>query len=1089
MINEVNKPEVKQTVVVYAGRFQPFHPGHYAVYKHLVDKFGKNNVYIGSSDDTSGPKSPLRFKEKKLIAVDIFGVPNNRFVKVKNPYRPVEILDKYDGKITQYVAALGEKDSERLSGKYFKPYKGKPGYGYDEIGYIYEVPMQSGGISATEVRKGISNKDKIKAREFFKKVYPKYDAEIFGMIRSALMELKEDGFPGGIFTGLTSPQGYINGAPKPKDVKKMRKKLDSEIKKETNMSELISAEEAEKIFQNFLDEYLADNNVLDNEKEHYVPNTGMFNRKLSVQQKIDKLNPARAKQKSKIWHKTFSYHDPESGETEKNVNEITQSEDSKKKIIDGFIQYASDRLKLKDIPTIKLVTKNEMGEDTNSLGGYDPVSKEIRVQSENRLSADIIRTVAHEMVHRKQDELGLIKNPVKDGSTGSPIENQANSIAGILLRDYGRVNKKIYSESIIKESVVTDEMDSVINNIKEKLKEKYPSLYKIEYDMTNKKYTFVFNDKSDSVNFQHNFQGTKYQKVEFDRADDYSKNGEPYYAIRFKTTVREDITIPVNKGDEILVGKFKNKRITVKDIGKDDHGMPTVNGRSVVNFRSGKKKELNEVSILGGADSQPDGAYLPKGKTRILGKKDGVNKKDSWFLNGGYEQVDFPTADGLFSDEDGEIQNSIVYSDDGVPRFIGNKTKFASAISVSELNERLLKEGGAAGHMAHPFDDMNLTFGDLKNIITGALTGELGVVKEKLDGQALAISWKNGRLIAARNKSHLQNSGKNAMGIEEVESKFAGRGSLTDAYNFAMRDLNAAISGLSKKQQEKIFNEGKCFMNIEVLWPESANVIPYGQALLVFHNTTCYDDDGSPINSDASAARTLAGMIQQINANIQEKYTIKGPAITDIPKNQELSSKQGQFMSKLNKLQNEFKCKDTDTVAVYHEHWWKNFIQKNCPIKIDKLTEEALVRRWAFGDRSFRLNTISNESIKEWAIKTDKVDVEKQQRENMAKFEEIFLGVGAEVLQFVSSAATVSPDSAVRAMKDELKTAISMIKKSGDPKNIQKFKEQLKKLNTLGGIKKIVPIEGLVFVYKDKVYKLTGTFAPLNQILGLMKYT
>jgi len=57
ILNEVDKPIVKKTVVVYAGRFQPFHNGHYAAYTRLVSKFGRDNVYIGTSDDTSGPKS------------------------------------------------------------------------------------------------------------------------------------------------------------------------------------------------------------------------------------------------------------------------------------------------------------------------------------------------------------------------------------------------------------------------------------------------------------------------------------------------------------------------------------------------------------------------------------------------------------------------------------------------------------------------------------------------------------------------------------------------------------------------------------------------------------------------------------------------------------------------------------------------------------------------------------------------------------------------------------------------------------------------------------------------------------------------
>jgi len=60
-LKEVDKPEVKKTVVVYSGRFQPFHSGHYISYLKLARKFGKDNVYIGTSNDTSGPKSPFNF--------------------------------------------------------------------------------------------------------------------------------------------------------------------------------------------------------------------------------------------------------------------------------------------------------------------------------------------------------------------------------------------------------------------------------------------------------------------------------------------------------------------------------------------------------------------------------------------------------------------------------------------------------------------------------------------------------------------------------------------------------------------------------------------------------------------------------------------------------------------------------------------------------------------------------------------------------------------------------------------------------------------------------------------------------------------
>jgi hypothetical protein len=322
------------------------------------------------------------------------------------------------------------------------------------------------------------------------------------------------------------------------------------------------------------------------------------------------------------------------------------------------------------------------------------------------------------------------------------------------------------------------------------------------------------------------------------------------------------------------------------------------------------------------------------------------------------------------------------------------------------------------------------------------------------------------------------------MGIEDVASKFAGRGGLTDAYNFAMKDLSAAISSLSEPQRKKIFDEGKCFMNLEVIWPTSVNVIPYGQALLVFHNTTCYNEAGVAVGANQAAATMLAGMIKQVNADVQSQYTIQGPPVTILPKNEELSSKQNKYITQLQKLQHQFQLSDRATVAEYHQAWWENFIDKAKP-KLQKLEREALIRRWAFGDKSFRLNTISDKDAQKWAMQNDKVNVEKQQKENIRPFEELFLSVGADVLSFMSSVLTVNPDIAIRNMAGRLEATADKVRGSGDVAKLQKLEKELQRLQNIGGKDKIVPNEGIVFVYKGNTYKFTGTFAPLNQILGI----
>ena len=91
----------------------------------------------------------------------------------------------------------------------------------------------------------------------------------------------------------------------------------------------------------------------------------------------------------------------------------------------------------------------------------------------------------------------------------------------------------------------------------------------------------------------------------------------------------EDITIPVKIGDTILVGKFKNKKIVVKDIGTDKHGMPTINGRKATTFRIHKRVNIFDEESIN------EGVYDP-----------GILK--AFFLAGGPGSGKGYVASGLF---------------------------------------------------------------------------------------------------------------------------------------------------------------------------------------------------------------------------------------------------------------------------------------------------------------------------------------------------------------------------------------------------------------------------------------------------------
>ncbi len=899
---------IDKVVVVYSGRFQPFHKGHYATYDNLVRKFGKDSVYIGTSNITDSKKSPFNFKEKKAIMMQMFGIPSSKIINLKNPYRPEEILNNYDSDTTGLIVVVGEKDQNRLSGKYFTPYKGKVEQGYLDKGYVYASPAQPNPISGTDVRYWLSAGSEEERKKNFTKAYPKFDNQIFKLITLKLKGLKE----------------YIN----------------EEIKLNVKVGDTL-------LMGKFKNKKVIVKSI--GEDEWGMPT---INGKKAVTFRI----PKKENLKEAASNAGFS------GTAEPDTS------------------FVADRQ--------KRILNKEKPENWYKQGGYTQLDKP---------KADNMRGVGKTKDTETQFRKSYYKINNVEKSTLNPADDPHK------VEDWKEVKpKKAVKKPKRFWELPDNQKDTIIS--KEDIKE-------IVDDFDN-------------------------------LLDEMGLGGGAGVGLS-------------------LPGGYINGAPNPKDVKKL---------KSKLDDGSEEYTKVKEDKIPGGLAkgmSLSDIAKHHKMSSQTLKNE---------FIKGYAVEREHTTDVEVAK----EIALDHLYED---PNYYSKLSKIETPLS-----EGLLLEGGAYGHMNHPFDiEMNLTFGDLKQIVVRALNGDLELAREKTDGQALAISWVNGRLVAARNKSHTKNQGEGAMTIGQVAQQFAGRGSLTDAYTFAMNDLSKAIAGLSEPQRKKIFKDGACFMNLEVIYPQNANVIPYGQPLLVFHGTFEYNKEGEVIGENQQAASILAGMIKQINKHVQDTYTIQGPPMQSLPKSEHLSKLQGKYISMINKLQNEFKLSDSDGVADYHQAWWENYVEKNAK-KLDIGSKIGLVKRWAFGDKSMRINQIQDDKIKAWADKTDKQDQQKIMKENIMKFEQIFLGVGADVLEFMESVLTANPSDATKQLRKELGNAIKQIKASGNPQQIDKLKIELSRLNSLGGFDKIVPNEGIVFVYGGNTYKLTGAFAPLNQILGIFKY-
>ena len=429
--------------------------------------------------------------------------------------------------------------------------------------------------------------------------------------------------------------------------------------------------------------------------------------------------------------------------------------------------------------------------------------------------------------------------------------------------------------------------------------------------------------------------------------------------------------------------------------------------------------------------------------------------------------------------------------------------KFAKTVVGAKIEESVLKEshksllteGGAGGHMNHPYDAHGLTFGDMKEMISRALSGRLDIeeaVTEKTDGQNIQVTWKNNQIGFARNKGTVINP----MTTAELQAKFDNRGPISEAFGGAGEDLQEAFSRISPDQLNSIFKNGRVFANMEIIYPATKNVIAYETAVLQFHNLVEYDEAGNIVETDATGGGLVQRIIQEANAHMQKTFKIIPPQQIKIGRLADFEDQQNAFFSEVDQLRNKFNLKDTDLVTEYHKGWWGDVIRTKATelgYEIDASVLTTLIYRWAFNDKSTSIVNIKKQIVNpeflNWVVDFDKQDFKSFQKQNMEPFESIFLRLGAVVLTNASNFLAVNPNNAVQAIKNELAQLIKELQTSNDIKTLDKLKVELGRIQRLGGFEAIVPSEGIVFTYKGNTYKLTGAFAPVNQILGVLKYS
>lgn len=110
--------------------------------------------------------------------------------------------------------------------------------------------------------------------------------------------------------------------------------------------------------------------------------------------------------------------------------------------ITNFLKFARQDLRLSSLPKLIIIQEPISNKTSNSFAAYSPDKKEIMLYIKDRHILDILRSLCHEMVHYRQDLNDELE--ADSGKTGSPQENEANSVAGQVMRKYAKLHRELF---------------------------------------------------------------------------------------------------------------------------------------------------------------------------------------------------------------------------------------------------------------------------------------------------------------------------------------------------------------------------------------------------------------------------------------------------------------------------------------------------------------------------------------------------------------------------------------------------------------------------------------------------------------------
>jgi hypothetical protein len=396
--------------------------------------------------------------------------------------------------------------------------------------------------------------------------------------------------------------------------------------------------------------------------------------------------------------------------------------------------------------------------------------------------------------------------------------------------------------------------------------------------------------------------------------------------------------------------------------------------------------------------------------------------------------------------------------------------------------------GGVAGHLNHIHENLDFTFGEIKDVLRDVATAEMQVI-EKVDGQNLFFTWdaQTDQIRTARNPSDIRKGG---MTPTEYADKWANHPvpTVREAFTQGLKAIEMGVRSLSQEQLLKIFGpDADTYVNAEIMYVNNPNMIVYDGNYIVLHNIQQFSGSEKKINPGGQF-QALVSAVEGAETDIDEqRWSIYGPQVVQL---KNFAENDGLAYDNLVADLDSLGMSDSSTLRDYVSEQLRMGVVGDLPIPIYLQEELIKVITDAPGAPTYAAvkKKIPKELHREVANLATKSRRRKTVGAIVAPVERAISDFAIEVLRGLKSFFIGEQDAEIARMRQQLEDAIVKIQsaRGGDAEAIGEMLE--KQLEKLGPIENVAStLEGVVFEYppgSHKLYKLTGAFAMMNQIVG-----